>query len=429
MSFAWLKPYMPRSLYGRAALILVLPVVTLQLVVSVVFIKRHFDGVTEQMASAFAREVRLVLETPNAAQRLGVAGPLDIALSPVPGWPEGDSALWYDLTASIVQRELRAQIPQIRAVVLPDLRQAQLFLQAADGPLLMVVDRRRLSASNPHQLLVHMVVFGALMTVIAFIYLRNQLRPIKRLANAAEAFGRGRMVPYRPSGATEVRAAGNAFLDMRARIERQIEQRTLMLSGVSHDLRTPLTRLKLGLSLLDHADRAEMERDVAEMQQMLDAFLSFAKGASEGEPQLCDPISLTESLVEDCRRKGQAVILALVEGQGQVQVRPIAIRRALDNLISNAVRYAQHAEVSVLVSDRAVRWRVEDDGPGIPPDLRGDALRPFTRLDTARNQNAGASVGLGLAIAADIARAHGGVLRLSESARMGGLQADIVIAR
>lgn len=429
MSFAWLKPYMPRSLYGRAALILVLPVVTLQLVVSVVFIKRHFDGVTEQMASAFAREVRLVLETPNAAQRLGVAGPLDIALSPVPGWPEGDSALWYDLTASIVQRELRAQIPQIRAVVLPDLRQAQLFLQAADGPLLMVVDRRRLSASNPHQLLVHMVVFGALMTVIAFIYLRNQLRPIKRLANAAEAFGRGRMVPYRPSGATEVRAAGNAFLDMRARIERQIEQRTLMLSGVSHDLRTPLTRLKLGLSLLDHADRAEMERDVAEMQQMLDAFLSFAKGASEGEPQLCDPIGLTESLVEDCRRKGQAVILAQVEGQGQVQVRPIAIRRALDNLISNAVRYAQHAEVSVLVSDRAVRWRVEDDGPGIPPDLRGDALRPFTRLDTARNQNAGASVGLGLAIAADIARAHGGVLRLSESARMGGLQADIVIAR
>ena len=269
------------------------------------------------------------------------------------------------------------------------------------------------------------------MTLISFVYLRNQLRPIKRLARAAEAFGRGRHVPYSPAGAVEVRAAGNAFVDMRARIERQIEQRTLMLSGVSHDLRTPLTRMRLSLAMLEDDEAGPLLQDVDDMQRMLDEFLDFAKGAAEGEPEKLDPRALMENAVAEAQRAGRNVTLLPFEGDGRgtVRLRKIAFLRAVDNLISNAVRYGTRAEVSVLLTDKTLRIRVEDDGPGIPADRRTEAARPFSRLDPARNQNKGGGVGLGLAIATDIARAHGGVLRLGASDTLGGLRADIVIAR
>ncbi|EPX76182.1 ATP-binding protein [Salipiger mucosus] len=426
MMFQWLKRYMPRGLYGRAALILVLPVVTLQLVVSVVFIQRHFEGVSAQMTRDISREINLSLEDPSAA------APLELELREVPvgEMPEADLRRWYDFSGLVVMDRLRRFVPGLERVLLPDDYDVIAYVRRGDTVTEVTWARQRVSASNPHQLLVNMVVFGVLMTVIAFLYLRNQLRPITRLAEAAEAFGRGRHMPYSPSGAVEVRAAGHAFLDMRNRIERQIEQRTMMLSGVSHDLRTPLTRLRLGLSMLDDEDRLPLERDVEDMQELIDAFLEFARDNSqEGEVEPVDPVALVEQIVGDAGRAGRPVTLRSVEGEGEVMLRPRAIRRALENLIGNGARYGTQCEVSVTLSDKSLRLRVEDDGPGIPPDRREEALRPFVRLDPARNQDKGTGVGLGLAIAADIARAHGGVLRLGESQRLGGLRADIVIAR
>jgi two-component system osmolarity sensor histidine kinase EnvZ len=429
MLFRWLKPYLPRNLYSRAILILLLPVVTVLLVVSVVFIQRHFEGVTEQMTRTVSREVRLILD--EGAQAGPIARTLEITMTPIvpADVPRDDSRRWYDFTGRFVVSYMHALLPALRAVDLPDDYVVHLYFDRPDGPLQLSFDRRRVSASNPHQLLVNMVVFGGLMTVVAFFYLRNQLRPITRLARAAEAFGRGRHVSYRPAGANEVRAAGNAFLDMRARIERQIEQRTLMLSGVSHDMRTPLTRLKLGLSMLEHEDRIPLEQDVEDMERLLDEFLAFARGAQEGEPEPVDPVALVTQIIEDFQRAGVPVSLALVEGEGQVALRPVGIRRAVENLVGNATRYGTRAEVSVLITDKTLRIRVEDDGPGIPAVQREEAMRPFARLDPARNQNTGTGVGLGLSIALDIARAHGGTLRLGESTRLGGLQADIVIGR
>ena len=438
MFFAWLKRFSPRGLYGRAALILILPVVTLQLVVSVVFIQRHFEGVTRQMTQTAAREVELLLQdiavasTPETALEAvaDVAALLQIVLRfPLDDAVPESQRRWYDLSGLQVIDTFDRLLPRLLAVRLPDDRNVLLYLDTPPGVLEVTLDRRRVSPSNPHQLFVNMVFFGGLMTLIAFIYLRNQLRPITRLAQAAEAFGKGRTVTYRPSGAVEVRAAGNAFLDMRNRIERQIEQRTLMLSGVSHDLRTPLTRLKLGLSMLDDADAADLKRDVDEMQSMLDEFLNFARGISEAEPEPVDPAELLRDLVEDFARAGKAVSLVAVQGRGTILLRRLAMRRAVENLITNAVRYGSRAEVSMMLTEKSLRIRVEDDGPGIPPAQRSEAVKPFTRLDAARNQNKGAGVGLGLAIATDIARAHGGVLRLGQSERLGGLQADIVIAR
>ncbi|GFE50382.1 two-component sensor histidine kinase [Roseobacter cerasinus] len=441
MSFAWLKYYMPRSLYARAVMILLLPVVVLQLVVTVLFLTRHFEDVTQQMATTVARELRLVLDVVESAPDLGSINSyvieelsqLAIVVEPVAEGdvPQAHLRDFWDFSGRVIVAMLPAQVQSIAAIDLTENRRVHVYADTRFGPVKIGFDRRRISASNPHQLFVNMIFFGGLVTVIAILYLRNQLRPIKRLARAAEAFGRGRHEPYSPAGALEVRAAGHAFLDMRNRIERQIEQRTLMLSGVSHDLRTPLTRMRLSLSMLEEDERAALEQDVDDMQGMLDAFLNFVKGAGEGEPEPIEPHAFVASVVEDARRAGRDVALLPPDGEGTgtVQLNPLAMRRALDNLISNAVRYGAMAEVSVLMTEKALRIRVEDDGPGIPEDRRAEATRPFTRLDAARNQDRGGGVGLGLAIATDIARAHGGVLRLSSSERLGGLRADIVIAR
>ena len=439
MSFSWLKSYMPRSLYGRAALILVVPVVTLQLVVTIIFVQRHFEGVTEQMTSGVRDEIGLVLSQadwsgPEAALAAmePFAKPMDYELRwPDPSEiPESDIRRIYDFSGIVVMRELREKKLTVPVIALPNDRDVMLYVSTPLGLLELFFERKRVSASNPHQLIVNMILFSLIMTPIAYVYLRNQLRPITRLAVAAEAFGKGRVEPYSPSGAVEVRAAGKAFLEMRARIERQIEQRTLMLSGVSHDLRTPLTRLRLGLAMSSDEDSEDMLRDVAEMERMLDEFLAFARGDAEaGEAELTDPMALVRQIVEDAQRAGTPVELIRTEGDGEVALKPSGIRRAVENLINNAVRYGSRAEVSVVLTDKSLRIRVEDDGPGIPKDQRDAAMRAFVRLDKARNQNEVAGVGLGLAITTDIARAHGGVLRLGTSDHLGGLRADIVIAR
>ncbi len=438
MSFNWLKEYMPRSLYGRAALILILPIITLQLGISIVFIQRHFERVTEQMTASVVLDLDFLLDGINAAADLAetgavenaIADPLELSMTlPARGVPAASQRRWYDFSGRVVERTLRASLDGLGPVILPDDRQVELWFETVHGPMLVEFQRRRVSASNPHQLLVWMVVLSVFMTVIAYIYLRNQLRPIKRLAAASAEYGRGRVVPYHPAGANEVRAAGHAFLDMRNRIERQTQTRTMMLSGVSHDLRTPLTRLRLGLGMLDDADVEPLIHDVDDMQHLLDAFLDFSRGDAEGEAEIVDPIALAHLILSDAARMGQSVTAGEMTGEGDVALRPMAIRRALENLIGNGLRYGAEARLSVTITPKAVVFSVEDDGPGIPAEQRENAVRPFTRLDPARNQDLGSGVGLGLAIVEDIARAHGGALRLGESEELGGLKAEIVLGR
>ncbi len=439
MRFFGLKPLLPRGLYGRAALILIVPVVAIQLVVSVVFIQRHFEGVTRQMTGNILIEVGYLLDEVNGAPTLAAAqaqaaamtGPLEMQVM-LPAPPvAGDRRTWIDLSGREMIRTLRAGMAPVTGVDLLAQPDAVNVTIATDwGPMRVTFDRKRVSASNPHQLLVLMLFTSFLMTLIAYQFLRNQLRPITRLAAAAEAFGKGRSVPYRPRGALEVRAAGLSFLEMRARIERQIEQRTLMLSGVSHDLRTPLTRLKLGLAMLEGADDvADLQRDVEDMERLLDGFLAFARGDAMEAAVPVDPFDLVARIVENAQRAGQPVRLTRGQGEGAATLRPQAVTRAVENLIGNAVRYGSRVEVQVTQTDRQLRITVEDNGPGIPAERRDEAVRPFTRLDSARDPNRGGGVGLGLSIAADVARSHGGQLRLGESDSLGGLRADLVLAR
>lgn len=439
MHWDWLKQFFPRGLYGRAALILVVPIVSLQLVVSVAFLQRHFEDVTWQLTTALGLDLRLVVDTmrtdgPQAAQLLARRLDMTPSETPVPEWVADRSVArrWYDLSGRVVVSTLHGMEPAIGWIDLARSdRRVVLSLDDGTSTLVLEIDRRRVSASNPHQLFVIMILTGVLMTAVAFIFLRNQVRPIRRLARVAEAFGKGRVDPYKPSGALEVRAAGRAFLDMRARIERQIEQRTMMLSGVSHDLRTPLTRLKLGLSLLEPGpDTDDLLRDVEEMESLLTAFLDFARSDALDDPEPVDVLALARQVAEDAGRMGGQVALVLPgDDIAAVALRPGAVRRALSNLLVNALRYGTRARLTLTVLDRALRFTVEDDGPGIAPEDRDRAVRPFARLDAARNQNRGGGVGLGLAIANDIARSHGGTMRLSQSEDMGGLRVDLVLAR
>ncbi len=437
-SFAWLKRFMPSSLYGRAALILLLPILTIQLVVSIAFIQRYFTSVTKQMAASIVLEIRQIddelRQAPSseegwvAARDLAEGLAMRIGAAPA---ETTDQRAFLDLSGAALTTALRDGLSDLRSVDLSDDTQVVVTMANPAGDYALHFDRRRTTARNPHQLLVILLGISGMMSIISFIFLRNQLRPIRRLANAAEAFGRGRNVPYRISGASEVRAAGAAFLDMRARIERQMEQRTLMLSGVSHDLRTPLTRLRLGLAMLgDGEEIVALERDVDDMRRMIDGFLAFARtDALEEEPVLLDPADLARQAVEDARRAGGNVVLGAVEGLGKATMRPMAVRRALDNLISNGVTYGKSVSLSAAILEKSVRFTVEDDGPGIPEASRDEAMKPFTRLVPGRNQGKTPGVGLGLAITADIARSHGGQLRLGDSTRMGGLKAELVLSR
>lgn len=435
-----LKRLMPRGLFGRAVMILIAPVVAIQLVVSVVFFQRHFEGVTRQMTRAVLAELGFLLAeveaAPDAAAALAavapVLGPLAIeAALPDPDAPAADRRPFYDLSGLTVIATLRAGLPGVLAVDLAsDDARVRLAVATRHGTITLAVARRRVSASNPHQLLVLMLGSGLLLTGVAYVFLRNQIRPITRLAEAAEAFGKGRSLRYRPSGAAEVRAAGAAFIDMRARIERHLEQRTLMLSGVSHDLRTPLTRMRLELAMMpDSPEAAALRADLDEMERLIDSFLDFARGEAQEAQVATDPAALAASVVERARRAGKAVRMAAVSGAGTAMLRPHAVTRAVENLVGNAVRHASRVEVGIEGDARSVTIRVEDDGPGIPAARREEAMRPFTRLDPARNQDRGSGVGLGLSIAADIARSHGGTLRLGTSPTLGGLRAEIVLAR
>jgi two-component system osmolarity sensor histidine kinase EnvZ len=440
----FLKKFLPRTLFGRALLILLLPILLLQAVVASMFVQRHYDAVTQQMAGAMARELNF------AIARIETAGTIDDAREVLGeiapqfgmemGLAEGSIANapalreFYDFTGGIIDQTLKDVVRRPMSLDLVNLRKyADVRIATSKGVLRVLIPRSRMNPSNPHQLFIWMTVAALLLAVVAVVFLRNQIRPINELARAAAAFGRGRAVAFRPAGAVEVRAAGAAFVNMRARIERQIEQRTRMLSGVSHDLRTPLTRMKLALAVADETpELREIGRDVDEMEHMLDAFLDFARGEGGELVEPADPVELAGEIAADARRKGvELALYSQIEtpAEHEVDLRRLAVKRCLTNLVDNAASYGAQVSLSTRLTRRFLEFVVEDDGPGIPEDKREAVLRPFTRLDEARNQDVAAGVGLGLSIAQDIARSHGGSLILDDSPRLGGLRATVLLPR
>ena len=428
---------LPKGLYVRSILIVVTPIVILQSVVAFVFMERHWERVTQRLSAAVTRDIAAIVEmietypqderysdlTRISADSFG----LTISVLPDGPLPAAGRKPFFSLLDRALSRQITEQIKRpfwIDTVGNSDLVEIRIKLDS--NVLRVFAKRSQAYASNSHIFLVWMIGTSLVLIGIALAFLRNQIKPILTLAKAADGFGKGRQVPnFRLRGAREVRQAGQAFIDMRRRIERQIEQRTAMLSGVSHDLRTILTRFKLELALLgDNPDTRAMRADVDEMTRMLEDYLAFAKGDAEEVSQAVDMPALLEQIAERVRRTGKKITVAF-EGKEKTQVRPLAFRRCLDNLIGNAGKFGDRIEIVANHQDDWLTIAIDDDGPGIAEDEREAVFKPFYRLDTSRNVDDGGT-GLGLSIARDIARNHGGDIALDTSL-LGGLRAVIAI--
>ena len=427
---------MPKRLYARSLIIIIAPMVLLQSVVAFVFMERHWQTVTQRLSTAVSRDIAAIIsvaeaypQDPNLETITKIAADnldLNITFLPLEPLPPPGEKPFFSILDNILTAELSRQIKRpfwIDTVGNSDL--LEIRIQLASNVLRIFAKRSQAYASNTHIFLLWMVGTSLVLLAIAILFLRNQIRPIQKLAEAAESFGKGRAMPrdFHPRGAEEVRRAGLAFIQMRERIERQMDQRTAMLTGVSHDLRTILTRFKLQLALVpDKIDTTALEGDVEDMQTMLEGYLSFARGEAPEETGVLDLERLFEKFAEEAKLRSRELDFSIA-GKPEVYVRPNAFTRLVNNLMSNAFRYAESVSVTATHQNGWLTLIVDDDGPGIAPEHREDVFRPFVRLDEARNLDE-SGTGLGLSIARDITRSHGGSISLSDSP-LGGLRATI----
>ena len=436
----WFKRRLPGTLFGRSLLIIVLPVALMQIAVTYVFFDAHWQTVTARLSEGLAGDIAWAVESykedPSPAsfaklsERAEESMGLSIALQPGRQLPlrRRDPPVLLEAFFAPIDRSLdRALTERLDAPFWFDTTRYPAYVDirvgVQGGVMRVLAPRERAFATQGHIFVLWMTVATVLLTTVALLFIRNQVRAIERLADAADAFGRGiDQAAFKPHGAREVRMAAQAFLAMKARIQRHIEQRTALLASVSHDLRTPLTRLKLEIALAEPSPQLEaMARDLSEMEHMIDEYLAFARGEGGEEAREVLLRPLIEGVCEGAQRAGARVELSIGDDLTAI-LRPQAFKRALANLIDNAAAHGETVRVSSTAAPAGGVWIfVDDDGPGIPEDRHEEAFRPFNRLDESRNQNE-KGVGLGLAIARDMARGLGGELTLQRSP-MGGLRA------
>lgn len=430
---------MPKGLYARSLLIIITPMVLLQAIVTYMFMEKYWQGVTARLSAATTKDIAAIVELyqqmphdKGTTDLLQLVAQKQLALGiefrPLEDLPPRGARPFFDILDQALSDEIRMRIGLpfwIDTVGRSDFVEIRVKLD--DAVLRVFARRSQTFASNSYIYLLWMLGSSLILITVAILFLRNQIRPIQQLANAAQDFGKGRDVQnFRPRGAREVRQAASAFIEMRRRVERAFEQRTAMLNGVSHDMRTILTRFKLSLALLDESspEYEDLQKDVDEMSRMLEAYLAFARGDAAEQAEATDIAALLEELRANAIRQGQDARVSF-QGDPIVVVRPDAFRRCLTNLVSNAQRFARTIVITGVREQRYLVVTVDDDGPGVPEESREDVFKPFFRLDEARNQDHGGT-GLGLAIARDIARFHGGDITLATSP-LGGLRANVRI--
>ena len=425
---------LPRSLLGRSIMIIVTPVVLLQVVSAWVFYDSHWNTVTKRLAQSVAGDIAAAIQlmprpiTVDRTKRVFTVArdSMKLTLTFKPGdiLPNDPTIMRQNLVDRQLTDALEARVERPFIIDSRSLQdQVEIHVQLPEGVLQVVVARRRLFSSTTYVFFLWMLGTSLVLLSMATVFMRRQVRPIKRLAQAADDFGRGRDVgDFVLDGAAEVEVAGRAFNQMRARIRRQIQQRTEMLAGVSHDLRTPLTRMKLQLAMMGQAPAIEdLKRDVGDMERMVNAYLAFARGEGTEQPTEVDIVAAVSDVVAGARRDGARIGFATAEQSLIVPLRRDAFRRALTNIVANAQRHAGRIDVTLNRRRGRVEIMVDDDGPGVPANRREDVFKPFFRLDPSRNTETG-GVGLGLTIARDILRGHGGDLSLGDSP-LGGLRA------
>lgn len=437
LSFGNMKErILPRSLFGRSLMILIIPVLLIQVVTSYIFIDLHWSKMTSRLSFAVAGEIAIIADEiergtdPERIPRMSsyAAQSLDLLLSYKPGQELEDKAAAGVRPA--VERTLAAALTEkVRRpfAINVDIHEkwVQVQVQLESGVLEVSLPQRRLFSSSGYIFLLWMIAISVVMLAIAILFMRNQVRPIRRLAVVAERFGKGRDIPasFKPEGAYEIRQAAGAFIAMHERIKRQMQQRTAMLAGVSHDLRTPLTRMKLQVAMLPPGpDTEALKQDINDMEKMLNAYLDFVRGEGGEQAVRTDMREILERVAVGTRRQGAEVAMTC-EGDLSMPLRPVAFERALMNILNNARKYAQAIDVVARREEDIIRIVIDDNGPGIPEDKYEDVFKPFYRVEGSRNQATG-GVGLGLPIAQDIVHSHGGEIDLGKSPQ-GGLRVVI----
>jgi len=419
------KSFLPKSLFGRVLLILVLPTVLIQIVTAYIFFDRHWDNVTRHMSGTLAGEMAFFVH------RLGALPPEQRSPLVVDFELSTGIDVFFDPPESFAPKQGTHEFPEFQQLLRTKIRGPFTVRKIDDGAtietripmggqvLRMETTVKRLESRTTIIFMLWMLSASVLFLMIAVIFLRNQIRPIRKLAEAADNFGRGVDIPnFRPSGATEVRKAARAFIVMRERIKRQLRTRTEMLAGISHDLRTPLTRMKLELAMLPQNEQVkELGDDVQQMEHMIQEYLDFARGEGREDTIRVSLRELLEDIVSDYQRQNADVTLAGSDDT-MMDIRISGFRRMLHNVIDNALRYGKRCELSLRISANYCEVIVDDEGPGIPEEKRDEVFKPFNRLDPSRNSKTG-GVGLGLTIARDIALAHGGSISLENSPRAG----------
>ena len=434
-----IKNILPQTLFGRALLIIVTPLILMQAISTFVFFDRHWDTMTRRLAHTLAGDIAFIVDSLTPL-------PKQLDLNQI--FLKADDILHIRLTYSpeeiLVKKKPFQQWDRVRKSLRDALkervrrpfsidtikkeRRIEIKVQLPQGLLNVNVHEKRLYSSTPYIFLMWMIGSSLVLFAIAIIFMRNQIRPIRRLAIAARSFGMGRgSSEIKPSGAKEVRQATQAFRQMRERISRQFAQRTEMLAGVSHDLRTPLTRMKLQIEMLERTpETRELQDDIQEMERMIDGYLTFARGEGSESLSKINLASLIEEIISTERRDGSLInFVNKSKTKKAVPLRPQAIKRAITNLIINSKKYAETVKVEFEYNSEHAIITIDDNGPGIKPEHRDDVFKAFFRLDPSRNTDTGGT-GLGLTIAKDIIQSHGGDLLLSE-ASLGGLRATITL--
>ncbi|MDF3024143.1 MAG: hypothetical protein K0R10_1504 [Alphaproteobacteria bacterium] len=433
--------FLPRTLFARSLVILATPIFLLQLIVAFIFFDRHWDAMSDKLVGALAGEIDMLTErivdakSDASVQRIikQAASSLDLAVT-IKQDAESikkselsfQTFAWFSI-AQKLQAALKKKLDKPFSIRPYEKDKVFEIVVAIDAvkTIHFICPDRRIYSPTTYIFVLWLIGSAALLLVISMMFMRNQIRPIMRLAIAAEKFGKGQDVPdFKPVGAHEVRQASRAFLEMKERLKRQMEQRTAMLSGVSHDLRTPLTRMRLELALSKDTKGADnLRQDIDEMEKMIEGYLTFAKGESDEAPEMVDLKSVLDRIVGKVKRQGNDVQETMPEGRMMIRLRPVAIERAISNVVSNACKYAKHVWISAYEQSEAIEIFVDDDGPGIPNELRDEVFRPFFRVEKSRNKKTG-GIGLGLSIAQDIVHGHGGEIFLEDSNR-GGLRVVI----
>lgn len=426
------KKLLPKSLFGRFLLIIIIPNIIIQVFAIYMFYERHWSGVSKHMVVSLAGDIELVVKESLKKNEVERQKFIDSA----------KQALYFDIEFrngshllnledappqefEPLESELNRRLPLAYSMYyLNGKSSVAVDVEFKDGVLSIISSRKRMANPSTYIFVLWMTGAAFLLVVIAIIFMRNQVRSIIRLADVADQFGKGMDTEqFKPEGASEVRKVSAAFIDMRDRLKRQLDQRTEMLAGVSHDLKTPLTRMKLQLAMVKSSKAIkELEEDVSEMEKMIAGYLDFAKGKERAIDSPVNISDLVRSVVSGYRNSHSKIELNIKSGV-TISLNPNAFRRAITNIVDNALKYANNIKIMSTISDNHLFLIIDDDGPGIPHKKRDLVFKPFFRLDTARNMDKGGT-GLGLAITKDIIVGYGGDISLDNSP-MGGLRVVI----